>query len=467
MYIALRWLFGLSSAMWIAMCCLDIYLNRMGMVSPRDTILPLYQNYSFNAMQTESTADTFISLPAQETTNYSYYHYFMFFTCTIMFIMLQNNGNMNFIARILYALNKQSKMYFETIGLKLHLNKTAIQCRAAIRKYATTVWGKIYKTILEKIDFYYKRQMLHASNSINNNLLLLKRFKELNEERRNLGKLLLTTIRDNKNIRMRYQLENLAKNRLTRYIEDTERLIKKNRCQYVSFQQLYLATHQENVFLKTRIKKLVNERDNAKRNLIALINEVCKSKNKDLKAFCCKFIVETKDNILNSDVKSEIRKFLNNSTSSIIKPEEAETVNTIGQSNSLTNIEYDCFLSQAPKLRGLPGEYVWTVKDKDGLIEKLYEYNFQTDYDNGDTISRIRQYSVYCDKDCLLDYRSSSTIVNDYTTQNLGRFDDCRAKTINYPITRQRFLTGSEAFQKFLKCSGNIVQCSTTLTSRR
>ncbi|XP_045514693.1 uncharacterized protein LOC123708182 isoform X2 [Pieris brassicae] len=322
MYIALRWLFGLSSAMWIAMCCLDIYLNRMSLVSPRDTILPLYQNYSLNTMQSEGTADTFISLPAQETTNYSYYHYFMFFTCSIMFIILQNNRNMNFIARILYAINKQSKMYFETLGLKLHLNKTAIQCWAAITKYATAVMEKIYKTILEKIDFYFTRQMHVASNSMNNNLLILKRFKELNEERRNLGKLLLTTIRDNKNIRMRYQLENLAKNRLTRYIEDTERLIKKNRCQY-------------------------------------------------------------------------------------------------------------------------------------------------TDYDNGDTISRIRQYTVYCDKDCLLDYKSSSTIVNDYTTQNLGRFDDFKVKNINYPITRQRFLTGSEAFQKFLKCSGNIVQCSTTLTSSR
>ncbi|XP_022125269.2 uncharacterized protein LOC111000208 [Pieris rapae] len=381
-----------------------------------------------------------------------------------MFIMLQNNRNMNFITRLLYALNKQSKMYFETLGLKLYLNKTAKQFRTAITKYAPTVWGNIYKIILEKIDFYFKRQMLHASNSINNNLLLLKRFKELNEERRNLGKLLLTTIRDNKNIRMRYQLENLAKNRLTRYIEDTERIIKKNRCQYVSFQQLYLTTHQENVFLKTRIKKLVKERDNAKRNLIALINEVYKSRNKDLKEFCCKFIVETKDNILNSDVKSEIQKFLDNS---IIKPEEAETVNGIRHNNSLTKIEYDCFLSQAPKLRGLPGEYCWTVKDKDGLIEKLYEYNFQTDYDNGDTISRIRQYTVYCDKDCLLDYRRSTTIVNDYTTQNLGRFEDCKVKNINYPITRQRFLTGSEAFQKFLKCSGNLVQCSTTFTSSR
>ncbi|CAK1552663.1 unnamed protein product [Leptosia nina] len=246
---------------------------------------------------------------------------------------------------------------------------------------------------------------------------------------------------------MRYQLENLAKTRLARYIEDTEKQIKEKRCQYVSFQQLYLATYQENVFLKTRVRKLTKERDNAKKNLVSLINEVCRSKNKELKAFCCQFIVESKENFMKSDVKNEIRQFLKNHTA-----RNQDVLKDEGNNNNLTDIiEQDCLiLSEAPRLRGLPGEYVWTVKDKDGLIEKLYECNLQTDCDNGDTIRRIRQYSVYHDQDCLLDYSCSRTFVTD-VCQSSGTHMVGNVKCVNYPITRKRFLTGSHAFQKFLE----------------
>ncbi|XP_038215609.1 uncharacterized protein LOC119835066 [Zerene cesonia] len=376
----------------------------------------------------------------------------MFFAGAIIISLYNKKQDIISFIKKFYELNR-----FEIYELNFNiLKKSAINLCDAIIKYSVMIWENIKLVSIKLTETYLKIKFVR--NLERPNLLLIKRFIELKEERKNLGKLLLASIRENKNVRMRFQLENLAKNRLARYIEHTHKLIKESRCRYVSFQQLYLATHQENLFLKTRIKKLIDEKENTERNLIALINAVCQSKNKELKAFCSRYIVETKNNLLNSDVKNEIRNFLNKSVRNRRAPLENSSKSNLIESDTkiIEKIENEyIIISEAPKLRGLPGEYVWTVKDKDGLIEKLYECNIQNDCDNGDTIRRIRQYSVYYDKNCLLDSTSSAS----FTNQANNICKDCNIKQINYPITSHKFLTGSQAFQTFLKHNENIVQC--------
>lgn len=286
----------------------------------------------------------------------------------------------------------------------------------------------LYKEICSKLKLIAKKTKIAICKRINLkifqrprvNLMLLKKLKEVGEERRNLAQLLIAALQENKNVRMQYQLENMAKKRLVRHIEKTEKLIKENRSRYVSFQQLYLVTHQENTFLKCRIKKLTTDKEEAERDLLELLNEVFKSKNKELKTFCNRFIVRTKHSLLNTDANKEIQNFLRNSRGPVASCSSRELYEPpaieVNKANSwlrcasctqITEFIKDDSLgplvTDAPKLRGLPGEYVWTVKDKDGLIEKLYEYDYDSDFDAGDTIRRIREYSVYHDKDCLLD----------------------------------------------------------------
>ncbi|CAG4906816.1 unnamed protein product [Colias eurytheme] len=428
------------------MCCLDFYLQTALVKNTREH----KQFYVENEIITSPI--TKIDLIMQHEKKSTLYHYFMFFAGAIIVSLYNKKHDILSLIRKFYELNR-----FQSYGLDLdNLKKSAISFSVAIKKYSLKTWENIRLVMIKLTETYFKIKFV--PNLERPNLVLLKRFIELKEERKNLGKLLLASIRENKNVRMRFQLENLAKNRLARYIEHTHKLIKENRCRYVSFQQLYLATHQENLFLKTRIKKLIDEKENAERNLIALINAVCQSKNKELKAFCSKYIVETKNNLLNSDVKNEIRKFLNKSRRNRTLPLEGSLKRNVIESDTkiCERIENEyIIISEAPKLRGLPGEYVWTVKDKDGLIEKLYECNIQNDCDNGDTIRRIRQYSVYYDKHCLLDSTSSASFIN----QANEMCKSSNIKQINYPLTRQRFLTGSQAFQKFLKHNENIVQC--------
>lgn len=281
------------------------------------------------------------------------------------------------------------------------LKETASCVSVAIVEYLKFLWG---------FGRYGEAQDINST--------LLKRVKEIGQDRKTLGQLLLAAINDNKNIRLRCQSEAMAKNKLVQYIEDTQKLIKENRTRYVNFQQLYSVTHKENVFLRGRIKKLVNEKEDAEKNLMTLINEVYRSENNNLKAYCTRFIVNPKKNLLNKDVNAEIQKFLKNCN----EPKgrvSGGIGDQLGIMLSGTSSLPECALrvtdllhddvnlvrlaSNAPKLRGLPGECVWTVKDKNGIIEKLYEYNYETDYDNGDTIRRIREYSVYHDKDWLLD----------------------------------------------------------------
>lgn len=291
-----------------------------------------------------------------------------------------------------------------------HLKETAMCGSVATLNYLKILWGAAKHLTAAAFN--------KPSDAQNINSTLLKRVKEIGQDRKTLGQLLLAAINENKNIRLRCQSETTAKNRLMQYIEDTQKLIKENRTRYVNFQQLYSVTHKENVFLRSRIKKLVSEKEDAEKNLMTLINEVYRSQNNNLKAYCTRFIVHTKKNLLNKDVNAEIQKFLQKSkepagvTSRSIDDQLGIMLSGTSSlpecSLRVTDLLHDDvnlvrLVSDAPKLRGLPGECVWTVKDKNGLIEKLYEYDYETDYDNGDTIRRIREYSVYHDKDWLLD----------------------------------------------------------------
>lgn len=299
-----------------------------------------------------------------------------------------------------------------TFKLFHHSKIAATKSRIATAQYVLHI-REIIKIILLKIR--NKINNLKKIPTVRQNkiyIILLKKIKEMAEERKNLGQLLISALHENKNIRMRYELEAMTKNRLMQHMENTQKQVKENRSRYVSFQQLYLLTHQENIYLKARLVKLKKEKDKSEKDLMGLINEVYLSKNKDLKTYCTRFLVKTKDNLLNSDVVAEIKEFLENSR----KPSEISLTQNIQYNHvnipSCTRIqiteivnEEDCLVPiphDAPKLRGLPGECVWTLKDKDEIIEKLYDY--ESDLDRGNTIRRIRQFSVYFDKDCLLDF---------------------------------------------------------------
>lgn len=314
----------------------------------------------------------------------------------------------DFILLTRIKINTINKQQFKKHLLTLKILKnTANLMSVAIVKTIETFKG-IIKQLRICVLLKYKCQMTPKSNLQNVNILLLNKLREYSEERRNLGNILLAAIQENKILRMRYELETLAKKRLVTRIENTQKIIQENRSRYNSYQQLYLITFQENNFLKSRVKKLTQDKENAERNLLKLVNHVWQSKSSDLKAFCSRFIVQTNKSLLNSDARAEVDRFINKSTKikqRLPEPEsnKSRILDTITEVNENFHGEKDMIslVKDGPKLKGLPGECVWTVKDKNGFIEKLYEYG--SNFDNGDTIRRIRQYTVYYDKDCLLD----------------------------------------------------------------
>lgn len=336
---------------------------------------------------------------------FSQYLTFLGGACLVV-IYYYRNDHFKLLTRI--KLSTLCEHQFKKHLLKLKIsNNTAKSISVAILKTINTFKGIIKQfriCILPK----YKCQITPKPNFNNVNIFLLNKLREYSEERRNLGSILLTAIQENKNLRMRYELEMLAKKRLVKRIENTQKLIQENRYRYNSYQQLYLLTYQENNFLKSRVKKLAQDKDNAERNLLKLVNHVWQSKNNDLKAFCSRFIVQTNKSLLNYDARVEVDKFITKSTKPKLRFSEPESnklhsLDTITEVNENFQGDKDMItlVKNDPKSNRLPGECVWTVKDKNGYIEKLYEY--ETDFDNGDTIRRIRQYSVYYEKDCLLD----------------------------------------------------------------
>nr|XP_021188484.2 uncharacterized protein LOC110374895 [Helicoverpa armigera] len=478
MYIAFKWLFGLTVAMWIAMCCIDIIVNSNLPIKRegchRNQILNqvLTRNATPVVRAVELQRDIYFKNIRDKHRGAAYLPCVMFMAGALM-VSLYNKKN----EIALYTKKKISKINANAVieRIQEYINLILIRLYELCLEYSTILYVFMNTEVLRLWDKLRASLMWKVTEKPRINIMLLKKLQEIGEERKNLGQLLISAIHENKNIRMQYELENMAKNRLVRHIENTQKLIKENRSRYVSFQQLYLVTHQENSFLKSRIKKLMKEKEEVEKNLLELMNEVYKSKNNQLKAFCSRFIVRTTDNLLNSDIGAEIQKFKNKSRSRAVDTDNnwqlTESLDAKASSTSwppcanprFAEIVQDDILvplvTDAPKLKGLPGEYVWTVKDKDGLIEKLYEYDYESDLDDGDTIRRIRQYSVYYDKDCLLDFKNSRTILND------GRARSQRLKArfggMDYPTTGQGFLTGSEAFQKFLQNNRNMLTSTT------
>ncbi|CAB3234757.1 unnamed protein product [Arctia plantaginis] len=462
MYIAFKWLLGLTFVMWVAMCSIDILIKKSKDITDGDfqmrplvhfniknSTIPQKNKLNFH----RQTPLSFIHRMRDKQIGMMYLHGVMFLAGALVVSCYKRMTK-------LYSVTKRelATIFTSANGKKIQeYSKIAVAevNRISILMYEIA-WEHLKDTVRKSINAS-RDMMFKLIQKPRVNHLLLKKIKELCEERKNLAQLLIAAIHENKNIRMQYQLESMAKNRLVRHIETTQKVIKENRTRYVSFQQLYLVTHQENVFLKSRIKKLTQEKEEASTNLLELVNEVYKSKNNDLRAYCSRFIVKSKDNLLNSDVGAEINTFLNRKSQMAkaktsccrLSDVTAHDLNSESRScSSCTQISDTCmlpFCTEAPKLKGLPGEYVWTVKDKDGLIEKLYEYDCEPDFDNGDTIRRIREYSVYFDKDCLLDFSNSTTVVNDTTTCS-GTF--VSKATVDFPLARQKFLTGSEAFQR-------------------
>lgn len=348
----------------------------------------------------------------------AFLHYAMFFAGAIAVSVFNKKKEI-----ISYTKNTIAKIdVFAAMKIIIdNLKKTVISLYVAIFKYSTILWVTLNRIVhrIKDIKRGINTNVMEKHKRLN--FILLKKLKEVCEERRKLGQLLIAALHENKNIRIQFQLENMAKNRLVRHIEDTQKKIKENRSKYVSFQHLYIVTHEENIFLKARIRKLSGEKENAEKDLMKIINEVYRSKNNELKVFCSRFIVRPNDNLLNNDVSAEIKKFLQKSCSSTRTASswqftsandtefKYESKMPHSANARVTEIFHDDdslvpVVSDAPKLKGLPGECIWTVKDKDGIIEKLYEYDCESDFDNGDTIRRIREYSVYYDKDCLLDF---------------------------------------------------------------
>ncbi|CAH1646333.1 unnamed protein product [Spodoptera littoralis] len=468
MYIAFKWLIGLTLAMWLSMCTLDIIVKRnfetkqeglntkISQIA-RNTTIPLADEVQ---LQTNKYYKHVPDKPSRVTVMPC-----IMFLAGALVVSLYNRKNeiIILIKQKISEVNTRAVIEKVQDYIKVTLYKISDLKITSVKLISLQMSNKI-------LSLWNRFSVLVTRKDPRVNLLLLKKLQEVGEERKNLGQLLIAAIHENKNIRMQYELEMLAKNKLARHIENTQKVLKENRSKYVSFQQLYLVTHQENSFLKCRVKKLAKEKEEAEKNLLELVNEVYKSTNSQLKAFCSKFIVRTTDNLLNTDVGAEIQKFLDKSRSTSASSSNWQLSELSSNSSSSWPISVNTrfaeivqddvlvpLISDAPKMKGLPGEYVWTVKDKDGLIEKLYEYDYETDLNDGETIKRIRQYSVYYDKDCLLDFMSSGTVINDPRCQS-------RCVGVDYPITTQGFLTGSEAFQKFLQNSIIITNSTPQLT---
>ncbi|XP_045445829.1 uncharacterized protein LOC123653896 [Melitaea cinxia] len=280
---------------------------------------------------------------------------------------------------------------------------------------------------------------------------------EMHQERKNFSKLLISGNQEIQTTGIRDHLETEIKNK-DDLNEVSKEQLKETRSTNTSFQQLYLVIHQENIFLKLRIKKLIKEKEEAERKLIKLISQVIKSKNNDLKVYCSQFIVHTKNNLLNSDVKTEIEKFLRKRSDDVLETDKSYDQIT-GHSNfGCLSIKCNEFIEdKTPAVRNTPiqcGEYVWTVKDKDGVIEKLYEC--AGDFYNGDPVKRIRQYSVYYDTECLLDFSNSTTFVNNQD----AAVSNTRNKYPNFKltVTNRKFLSSSQAFKNFLQNNNSIVK---------
>ncbi|RVE54949.1 hypothetical protein evm_000316 [Chilo suppressalis] len=464
MYIAFKWLAGLTLAMWIAMCIIDVYIKHSKEIARKEIDI-LHLNYRNISITPQSAQNNEIQRKSEYHKHYdtTVLHYIMFFAGALAVSVFNKKSEI-----ISYTKNSIAKIDIKRVitVMRRNINKAATLLGVALTKNCKLIW-EILLFYINKIQNKCRFDSCILTNNKLSNILLLNKIKEFAEEKKQLGQQLKEALQENRKIKQQYQLEIMAKNRLVRHKEDIKQKVKENQSKYVNFQHLYLVTHQENVFLKSRVRQLTNDKENVEKDLRAIVNQVYKSKNNDLIAYCSKFITRPRKHFVNTNINEEVRKFLEKSRIALDVTTEQLKVNknvkvwstqvAMKNTGSYSDENMLHLISDAPRLKGLPGECIWTVKDKDGIIEKLYEYDFDSGLDNGDTIHRIREYSVYHDKDCLLDFSSSRRIITeDYNTIKLRRV---------YP-SNQKFLTGSEAFQKFLQNNRNMVAASKSPTTR-
>ncbi|XP_013138919.1 PREDICTED: uncharacterized protein LOC106103652 [Papilio polytes] len=453
MYIAFKWLLGLTFTMWLFACTIDIYFISLKENNYLGTNVKDFAKSCKNlsAPSKEPKMDLNINIQKHKKSWFGLYHYYAIL-CVVGFIISAVNKRKKLI--LLASLRKD---YFKTSFLSTlintdYLKRTANETYCTISNHVLEMRSDLERAIQNWQGYRYFQKPLSDDNATKE--VLLKKLKDLREEKKNLSLLLAAAICENRNIVVGYRLDSGTKNQLILQTKDNDRKRKDCQSQYLNFQQLYTLTHQENIYLHSQVKHLTKMKEVAERNLLNLVHEIWLSKNEKLIAFCSRFVVQTKDKILSSDIRAEINKFLQ--SSSLNENER------FGRSDRTTKIDDNCkslelkknltISTSEPKLVGLPGEHIWTVKDRDGFIEKLYEYDFES---NGNTIRRIREYSVYHDKDCFFENFSSRTIIkDDGYSSGASR---CKAKLNCNRIQNQRFLTGSQAFQLFLQNTQNFI----------
>lgn len=248
--------------------------------------------------------------------------------------------------------------------------------------------------------------------------ILIKKLKEVNEDRKNLNNQVMTINEENKAIRLKLQLEKMAKERLLKHVDDINKQIKENRTKYFNFQHLYLVTHQENLFLKARVKKLAKEKNEAEQNFMTLLQKVYESKNTELRSYCSRFIVRTKKNLLNSDVALEIDNFLRKSHHPLLTTTEwnaNELCQNTRRNYVVTELNSNEIFDNAcqtngvePKLKGLPGE--GNENGTEMVINRLYSY--EADMDNKNITFTAN--SMNGDGNSLVDYTVLVSLFNIY-----------------------------------------------------
>ncbi|KAJ2952475.1 hypothetical protein O0L34_g6786 [Tuta absoluta] len=407
MYLAIKWLIFLGLVMWTLLCYMDIHLNR---IYHRDTPQkPTTPHTNFNEK---------FSYGNNQRPNMAFLNYLTFIAGALAVTIFNKKSEIYIYARkTIIKMNIRANLKIYLMYFKKTATTSWITTRTLIIPCWEQTWEKIKKCKLaisfSKIRFQipFLNENEPDEQRKDRNLLLLKRLREVGLERNRLGQLLVVAVKENKNMRLRHHLENMAKKRLMQQIQETQEQIKESRSQYLNFQQIHLMTSQENLYLKNRIKKIIKDKEEADANLMKLVNKVFKSTDNNLKAYCANFMVKTKENMFVSDAQADISSIFQCLRQSTSKPkrrsDEDKDSQTLPSTSSSAKAQETIFTvaSDSPrlKLKSQPGEYVWTIKDKEGKIEKLYEYDYGFNFDNGDAIRRIREYSVYHESDCLLD----------------------------------------------------------------
>ncbi|XP_013182427.1 PREDICTED: uncharacterized protein LOC106128538 [Papilio xuthus] len=452
MYIAFKWLLGLTFVMWLFACSIDVYFislkenNYLG-TNVKD-VAKTYKNLSARNKE-EPNMDINMNIQKAKKSWFGLYHYYAVFCVAGCIISAFSKR------KKLILLASLKKAYFYACVPSCintdNLKRTANETYCTISKHVLQIRSDVER-VIQNCHSYFNIKPVSEDDATKE--ALLKKLKDLREEKKNMSLLLAAAICENRNIVVGYRLDSMAKNKLVVQTKENDKKRKECQPQYMNYQHLYTITYQENIYLHSQIKHLTKLKEIAEKNLLNLVHEIWLSKNEKLMAFCSQFVVQSKDKILSSDIRAEIEKFLQ--TSSLDENERFTRLDTgTKMDNKCKSLELKKNLSlssSAPKLVGLPGEHIWTVKDREGFIEKLYEYDFET---NGNTIRRIREYSVYHDKDCFFENLSSRTIIHDDVYG--GGAGEYKTNFNCNGIQNQRFLTGSQAFQLFLQNTQNFI----------